>query len=204
MSHKRKSNRRKKRSVKPRLLILCEGETERNYFLAMREDVDFKSKMAATNIDIATAKNSTPEQVVKEALKRETAAKQENNEYQKIWLVFDHDNHTHRKKAYEDANRADFEVAFSSICFENWYLLHFVKTARTFTEASKLINELKKHYPNYQKAKQNDFANLKEDLDKAMNNADWQRKQINDRGQHITDNNPWTDVDKLITYLREL
>jgi hypothetical protein len=30
MRHKRKSNKRK-RSVKQRLLILCEGETERNY-----------------------------------------------------------------------------------------------------------------------------------------------------------------------------
>ena len=54
MSHKRKSNKRKKRSVKKRLLILCEGETERNYFRAMREDVDFKQKMAATNIRLVT------------------------------------------------------------------------------------------------------------------------------------------------------
>ena len=129
--------------------------------------------MAATNIDIATAKNSTLEQVVKEALKREKEARRENNEYQKVWIVFDHDNHPHRKKAYKDANRVNFEVAFSSTCFENWYLLHFVKTGKVFTEANKLITELKKYYQNYEKAKQNDFSNLKNDLDKAMKNAAW-------------------------------
>lgn len=203
MSHKRKQNQRK-RSVKQRLLILCEGETERNYFLAMRENSDFKEKMAATNIDIVSAKNSTPEQIVKEAIKRETEAKREDNEYQKVWLVFDHDNHQHRQTAYDNAIKAKFKVAFSAICFENWYLLHFIKTAKPFAEASKLIHDLKKYYPNYEKTKQNDFENLKENLDKAINHADWQRKQIEDEGQHLTANNPWTDVDKLIVYLRDL
>ncbi|NJN77420.1 MAG: RloB domain-containing protein [Saprospiraceae bacterium] len=66
MSHKRKTNKRQ-RSVTPRLLILCEGETERNYFKAMREDDDYKSKMAATDITILTAKSPTPEQILNEA-----------------------------------------------------------------------------------------------------------------------------------------
>jgi hypothetical protein len=203
MSHKRKSNKRN-RSVRQRLLILCEGETERNYFLAMRENANFKVKMAATSIDIAAAKNSTPEQVVKEALKREAEAKRENNAYEKVWIVFDHDNHTHRKQAYEDANKENFGVAFSSICFENWYLLHFVKTAKAFANGDKLVAELKKCYPNYEKAKQNDFENLKDNLENAMNNAAWQRTQMEDEGQHITENNPWTDVDKLMVFLQNL
>lgn len=136
----------------------------------MREDADFKEKMAATSIDIVTAKNSTPEQIVNEAIKREKNAKRENNSYKKVWLVFDHDFHAHRQTAYNDAIKAKFGVAFSSICFENWYLLHFKKSAKTFIEGSKLVAELKKYYPNYQKAKQNDFENLKGNLDKAMNN----------------------------------
>jgi hypothetical protein len=112
MRHKRKSNKRK-RSVKQRLLILCEGETERNYFLAMREDTDFKQQMAATNIDIVTAKNSTPEQIVKEAVKKNNEAKKDNNPYQKTWLVFDHDNHAHRCAAFDEGiNEHDFGVSF--------------------------------------------------------------------------------------------
>lgn len=205
MGHKRKSNKQK-RFVKHRLLILCEGETERNYFKAMREDEDFKSKMAATDITILTAKNSSPEQIVKEAIKREQEAKREKNPYQTVWLVFDHDNHAHRQSAYNQAtsDKLGFKVAFSATCFETWYLLHFVKSAKTFTEASKLIVELKKHYPNYQKAKQNDFANLKQFLEGAMINAKWLRGRVEDYKKHITDYNPWTDVDLLIIYLKSL
>ena len=186
------------------MLILCEGETERNYFLAMREDVDFKAKMVATTIDIVTAKNSTPEQIVKEGLKREKEAKRERNPYQKIWVVFDHDHHTHRQMAYNDAIKEKFNVAFSAICFENWYLLHFVKSAKAFSEGKKLITELKKYYPNYEKAKQNDFEHLKTKLSKARSNAVWQRKQVGDERKHRIDHNPWTDVDMLIAYLENL
>lgn len=205
MGHKRKSNKRK-RLVKQRLLVLCEGETERNYFKAMREDEDFKSKMAATDITILTAKNPTPEQIIKEAIKREKEAKRENNPYQTVWVVFDHDNHAHRKSAYNEAtsHKLGFKVAFSATCFETWYLLHFVKSAKAFTEASKLIVELKKHYPNYQKARQNDFANLKGFLGEAIKNAKWLRSRVSGYGKHITDSNPWTDVDLLIIYLKSL
>lgn len=203
MSHKRRSNRRK-RTVKQRILILCEGETERNYFSAMRETPDFKTKMAAVHIDIVAAKNSTPEQIVKEGLKREKEAKRERNPYQKIWLVFDHDHHPHRQTAYDTAMKENFKIAFSAICFENWYLLHFVKSAKAFNDGNKLVTELKKYYPNYQKAKQNDFEYLKHKLKKAMRNAIWQRKQVEDEKQHLTNYNPWTDVDVLIAYLQTL
>lgn len=205
MRHKRRTNRRK-RSVKPRLLILCEGETERNYFQAMKEDDDYKSKMAATNITILTAKSPTPEQIVKEAKKKGVEAKQEDNPYEMIWVVFDHDNHPHRKKAYDKAikDKLEIKVAFSAICFETWYLLHFEKSTKSYPNASKLIVTLKKYYPNYQKAKQNDFVNLKPNFQKAIENAKWLRKRINDDEMHITDYNPWTDVDLLIKDLNNL
>lgn len=203
MSHKRRTNKRK-RSVRPRLLILCEGETERNYFKAMREDEDYKSKMAATDITILTAKSPTPEQIVKEAIKKGKEAKQEKNPYQTIWVVFDHDNHPHRKNAYDNAIKDKIKVAFSAICFETWYLLHFEKSAKPYPNASKLIVTLKKYYPNYQKAKQNDFLNLKPNLSEAMENASWLRKRMEDDDTHITDYNPWTDVDLLMTDLNNL
>lgn len=205
MSHKRRTNRRK-RSVKPRLLILCEGATERNYFKAMREDEDYTVRMMATDITILSAKNPTPEQIVKEATKKGKEAKQDQNPYKAIWLVFDHDNHPHRREAYDKAIKDELEikVAFSAICFETWYLLHFEKSAKAYPNASKLIATLKKYYPSYQKAKQNDFLNLKPHLAKAMANASWLKKRIERDAAHITDSNPWTDVDSLIEYLSNL
>lgn len=82
-------------------------------------------------------------------------------------------------------------------------MLHFSKSAKAYTDAKVLENELKKHYPSYQKAKQNDFENLKDKLDAAIINGAWQRKRI-EKGKHVTERNPWTDVDNLIEYLNTL
>ncbi|NJN77419.1 MAG: RloB domain-containing protein [Saprospiraceae bacterium] len=121
-----------------------------------------------------------------------------------MWLVFDHDNHPHRQTAYEQAINAKFKVAFSAICFETWYLLHFEKSTKSYPNASQLITTLKKHYPNYQKAKQNDFFNLKQNLPEAMENAEWLRKQMENDETDTTNYNPWTDVDLLINNLSNL
>lgn len=177
---------------------MCEGETERNYFRAIKEDSEFKQMLSAIHPQTVTAKNPSPEQVVKEALNRAKKEKKADNPYDKIWVVFDHDNYPNRKAAYNKAIKENISVAFSAIAFENWYLLHFEKTAKAFPSASSLIKVLNKYYPNYQKAKQNDFAFLKPPLSTANKNAQWLRERMKEEGVSITDSNPWTDVDLLV------
>lgn len=202
MSYKRRT-RKNKKGFKKRWLILCEGETERNYFLAMREDETYQSNMSSIEIKIVKAKHNTPEMLVKEAIQKRQAEKRKKNPYSTIWLVFDHDFHPHRKAAYLDAKAEKFEVAFTAICFELWYLLHFVKSAKAFTLGKHLETDLKKYYPNYTKAKQNDFENLKDKLPIALKNAAWLQKQIGEDNE-MTDRNPWTDVDILVRQLQLL
>lgn len=198
-----KRHKGKKRKKRKRILILCEGVTEKNYFQAIKEDPSYKQALLAISPRVIKAKNPTPEQVVKEAKKLAKAAEKEANPYDRIWLVFDHDNHAHRETAFHDAIKAAFNVAFSAICFEMWYLLHFVKTKRAFPKGEALIKELKKHYPGYEKAKQNDFANLKENLPAALKNAKWLRNQAKKEEESIPHHNPWTDVDVLVLELIE-
>ena len=57
---------------------------------------------------------------------------------------------------------------------------------------------MNKYYPNYQKAKQNDFVFLKPHLSTANKNAQWLRERMKEEGVSITDNNPWSDVDLLV------
>jgi len=180
---------------------MCEGETERNYFQAIKESAAYKKALIAVNPQVLKAKHSSPEQVFDEALRREKEAKREGNPYNKIWIVIDHDYYAHRKKAYNNAKKTGFSVAFSAICFETWYLLHFVKTSKNFRDSSELIKELQKHYPTYQKAKNNDFEVLKENLGAAFTNAEWLRKRVFERSQHTTDYLSWTDVDILVKEL---
>ncbi len=188
----------RRRYTNPRVLILCEGETEKNYFRAIIQDPDYKYALSAVRVSIYSGKDSSPEKVVKEAVNRSKEAIDDGIPFQEIWVVFDHDNHPNRHTAFQNALSLKFNIAFSSIAFEEWFLLHFVKSTRAFSSYPSLEKELLKHYSKYKKAKQNDFENLKKHLHKAVKNAIWLRKQMHDRSIPITDLNPWIDVDVLV------
>lgn len=197
-----KRNKGRQRKLRPRILIMCEGQTEKNYFQAIKEDEDNKLFLTAIDPQIISAKHPAPEHVVKEAIDRAKKASDDENAYEQVWVVFDHDNHANRQTAYEMAAKNGFNVAFSAIAFEIWYLLHFTRSAKAFENDKKLLLELAKYFPNYQKAKQNDFAYLKDKLDQALENISWLKKHQPEEA-HITDRNPWCDVDVLIRQLLE-
>jgi hypothetical protein len=186
------------------MLILCEGQTEKNYFQAIKEDPDYKQQLSAVHPQVVAAKNPSPEQVVQEAIGRARKAREEGNAYDKVWVVFDHDYHAHRRAAYDLAQLQGFGIAFSSIAFETWYLLHFSQAGRAYESANHLIAALNSHYPGYQKARQNDFRYLKDRLQQALDHARWLKGPADAGRKHITDCNPWTDVDDLIRELIDI
>lgn len=47
------------------------------------------------------------------------------NKYTQKWLMFDYDGHDDFSKAIKEARTLGFEIAFSSMCIEYWFLLHF-------------------------------------------------------------------------------
>jgi RloB-like protein len=201
---KRRKTKRTVRRTNPHILILCDGLTEKNYFTAIKQDPEYKRSLAALSVDICEAKNRDPLQIVNEAIKRKKKARQEGNAYDHVWVVYDHDNRPARMDAYDLAGSKDIRVAFSSIAYEYWYLLHFKQTAQAFQNANALIKALRKFFPEYQKAGQNDFVLLKDRLPDACNNAAWlkvQTKHFIEEGKHLTELNPFTDVDQLVRFL---
>ncbi|MCB0654277.1 MAG: RloB domain-containing protein [Saprospiraceae bacterium] len=193
-------SKRKKRKLIPRILIMCEGETERNYFQAIKEDKQFKRKLSALVPYVVKSKHPTPETVVQEALKKATEEKMQGNDFEKVWVVFDHDNSPKRKIAYNEALKNNFDIAFSAISFEVWFLIHFLKTSKSFKNSKEVVGSLKKYYPEYKKASNNDFAFLKKYLQTAFKNAEWLRIQ-NSASPHPTDRTMWVDVDILVLEL---
>ena len=188
----------------PRILILCDGLTEKNYFTAIKQDPDYKRALAALSVNVCEAKFREPLQIVGEAIQRKKKAQQEGNEYDHVWVVFDHDNRPSLLDAYRLAGTSGISVAFSSIAYEYWYLLHFKQTAKIYLTAEPLIKELEKHIANYRKGCQNDFLMLKDKLPTAHENAIWLREQAKQHledGKHLTELNPFTDVDQLVAFL---
>ncbi len=51
--------------------------------------------------------------------------KERRNEYDRRWLVFDADGRTDFSKGIKLARKKGFGVAFSNMCIEYWFLLHF-------------------------------------------------------------------------------
>lgn len=198
-----KRGKRKERKVRNRILILCEGETEKNYFQAIKETQEYQQILSALTVKVAVAKHPAAEGLVEEAIQLAGKAAKENNKYDQVWVVFDHDNQAHRKKAYDKASAENYSVAFSAIAFEIWYLLHFTPTTKEFENGEMLLKELEKHYPGYKKAKQNDFANLKHKLADALKNSEWLRERIKEKkgNIHVTDYPSWADVDELVSSL---
>lgn len=207
-----KKGKRRQRSANKRILILCEGITEKYYFEAMKDDDELKKQLASVTTDIVDAKNTSPLDIYIEAMKRVKEAQKEGNAYNLVWLVFDHDNEVNRKEAYDKSVQEDFKIAFSSMCFEVWYLLHFNYSTRSFTLCEDVVKQLKIYYKNYKKAEknkrksQNHYLDLKDKQERAIKNANRLRKAIakNQEVQHITDYNPWCDIDILVNELKSL
>jgi len=198
-----KRRKSKKRKIRPHILIIVEGETERNYFQAIKADADYGKALSSVKITI-NKKGQASKNIAQEIMQMIKRAERDDNPYDKVWWVFDHDNNPNRKEGYDQAKKANIRIAFSAFAFEQWYLLHFVKSAKAFSDINNLIKALQKHFPDYQKARQNDFELLKNKLNIAYKNTAWLRNNLEDKTLHITQQNPYTDVDILVQNLIDI
>lgn len=191
---KRPNNAFKTRAFKSKVLILCEGLTEKNYFNAMKEDLGLPKTIA---VNIINCKGD-----VTDVLKY---AKKEG--FEKIFVVFDHDNFPKRGDVFKLASQKNAEVIFSSICFETWYLLHFKNSTKAFTSEAELEKELKKciGMENYEKNNFKHYSILKDKIATAKSNAEKSRLTIieNNDDEEVFNLNPFTNVDELVIYLEK-
>lgn len=82
----------------------------------------------------------------------------------------------YRRKLLKKYNNV--EVIVNNPCFEYWFLLHFVRTQRKYTNCSGVIKQLEKNLPDYKKtekyfkSRNNDiYSRLKPNLKDAIENA---------------------------------
>ena len=194
---KRPKNNFKERQFKSKVLILCEGLTEKNYFNAMKEDLGLPKTIG---IDVFQSNKVDCKGVVEEAIKK---AKREG--FQEIFVVFDHDNQPKRDEAFKLAADKKIRVVFSSICFEFWYLTHYKNSTKAFVSEADLEKELTKCF-GMEKYEKNDFKHysiLKDKLAVAKANSESIRLCVveNNYGVEIFNLNPYTNVDELVLFL---
>ncbi len=209
--HKRKERKaeslRRRRAMKAPydvILIVCEGgKTEPNYFTELKKAL----RLNNANVKIC-GRGSDPLSVVNFAI--ETF--RQEREFDRVYCVFDRDRHTTYDAALDRVRRTRLGkggkiFAIPSVpCFEFWLLLHFTYTTKPFNApagksiCSRVIKELEKYLPAYQKGDQDIFNKIQDKLDNAIINA----RRVEEFHKTSGTDNPSTLVHSLVEYLRDL
>lgn len=210
-SHPRERQARKLARKKPskpkydRVLIVTEGsKTEPIYF----EDIRKQMRIPSAHIEILHSEFGTqPRQIVDFAHEHFLKTR----EFEKIYAVFDRDDHTTYADALKRAKQldkslrnderklVDFEAVPSVPCFELWLLLHF-EDVFAFTHRREVIGKLSARVSGYAKGAGGIYARTEALILDATRRASHLRTMFTaDSGEE-----PYTDVDKLVATLRGL
>ena len=127
------------RRARPTVLIVCEGETEYEYFKAVRR------KFRAQWVIPKLSDESNPAGIMAYA-SREAKTLAKSGLDVETWLVFDAESEqAAMERSYKEvvrrALRGGMKVANSSPCFEYWPLIHYAPGANV-TEPAQAVREL--------------------------------------------------------------
>lgn len=128
----RRTRDERRRTKRPIVLIVCEGETERRYFL------DIKERFRANGIIVKPSDKSDSLGILAFPKAEERRLGRNGKLVSETWLVFDAENspareERHYAEAMVKACSAKKRMANSSPCFEYWPQLHYLPNARALT-----------------------------------------------------------------------
>jgi hypothetical protein len=188
--------------VNERILILCEGMTEYIYAKSLQRDLP-RNQQRGISVEIIYQTQNDPKSLALEAKKKVKIAQRERNPYNTVWLFFDNDNSPNLQEAFFIINKEGFRVAYTSICFEHWFILHFESCGRSFNSGYEALKYLQKLWPQYHKTKSNPYMELKNKLDQAVKRAEMILRNKADN-QEIFEMNPYFTVHELISFFEQL
>lgn len=142
---------------------------------------------------------------------KEAQIKLEQEGFNEAWAVFDKDGHPAQKSAFDLSQKPidnGFEklfvkIAFSSISFEHWILLHFEKSKKEYAKSKQIIDDeliFKNYFSDYTKNETFIAKQLGDKTNIAIENATWLRFQMekNSPNTPTYELNPYTNVDELV------
>ncbi|MCY4300551.1 MAG: RloB family protein [Aestuariivita sp.] len=203
-----KSLQRQRASKQPyyKVLVVCEGEkTEPYYFSELRDQY----RLNSATVEVVGCRLD-PYRIFTVAKRRYRDEKERGDPFDKVYCVFDKDNHTsyhNALHAIQNAKPKDiFEAIHSIPCFEYWLLLHYVYTTKPYTSlpgksaCQQVENDLKKYMPSYSKGARGLFSQLERKINVASDRAGQSLLAANNAG---TDN-PTTRIHNLVEHLRHI
>lgn len=187
-----------------RILIMCEGLTEYYYAKSLQQEMP-KSIQRGVLIEVQHDSRNDPVNLVLAAQKRKKIARFERNHFDTVWIFFDNDNRPllQLEEAFRLIRKEGFRYAYSSICLEHWFILHFCNCGKSFQKPEEALSFLTKKWPHYDKTKVNLYFTLRDKLEFAIENS-LLIKKISDETIPIHKKNPYFTIPDLISFFRDL
>lgn len=185
-----------------RILILCEGMTEYLYAKSLQNELP-RNLQRSISIEIDYNSKNDPRSLAEEAVRRKRKARNDRNSFDSVWLFFDHDNWPQLEAAFKIVDSEGFCIAYSAMCIEHWFILHFENCGRSFQDGTEALRYLLTKWPEYHKTKLKHYEILKENLETAINRAKALRRNSQiDVPKY--QRNPYFTIDKLIAFFNDL
>lgn len=184
-----------------RILILCEGVTEKLYATSLRAELDRKLQRSVS-VEVTQGDQQNPLDLVREAIAKKKKARKEKNPYDDIWIFFDHDNWPQLRDAFRLIETEEFKFSFTSLCMEHWFILHFEECGRAFQRGEDALSHLQRLWPRYHKTKLNHFTELKDKLQIATDRAIRMNRRQEENS--VTERNPYCTIPDLISFFQSL
>lgn len=125
-----------------RILVLCCGTTEVEYFKAFVQNI----RNPSVTVKVKEGKVSAPL-----GLANEGSSLPDRENYDQVWCVADVDQFDVSTVHQAVEKSHGLELALSNPCFELWLLLHFREWNRHEDTCQKLGDRVRKHVPTYNK-----------------------------------------------------
>lgn len=190
-----RKRRSRKLDLRPTIRIYCEGTTEENYFNML------KQKYHQANVSVNSRQPIKVKSMSRSGmpLLHDVLADPKINTQDKIYLVFDHDEHSQQEllKCFDQARKSKYNITilFSNICFEVWLLMHFEPVTAAYTR-KQLFSKLsgKKYFDEeYSRNKGHKINILYDKVKTAVNHAN-KISSPSDKATKIIKKNPYTNV----------
>ena len=189
----------------PAILIVCEGrETEPNYLRGLCEEYGVNR----ANVTIVTGEGDTSAAaLVRKARQRF----QVDRDFDAVFVVCDcaeEDLTGARRLAAQTlrnitGDTVSIVLIVSRPSFEFWLLLHFEYMARPFRSAAPVIDLLKRHVTDYDKADRPIFAKVRSGLDRALGHVPRLKAELAATGSQSPDTDMQVLVQKMLSLSRQ-
>ena len=193
----------RKTKINQRILILCEGQTEWIYANELKCSLPREIRNSIS-VEIEHTQGGNPKNLVEKAVIKKRAAIRERNRYNEIWVFFDNDNCQNLDKIFKNLEEENIKFAYTSLCIEHWFILHFERCGRAFQSGEEAQKHLKNIWKDYHKTNIRHYSYLLDKLDTAINNAEVLNK-ISEKNFNMThEQNPYFTIPELIKKFKSL